>query len=498
LRGDDLAPNNGKDIGGCVLNRRSLLSLLVLSACGNPPTTPARPNGTLQIVSGNGQATTAGYQLHDTIVVRLQDSEGAPVAFAPIHAGTGAVLSEVLLIDALTHADGTARLVWRLGLSVGSQELTVTTGANVEVEPLTITAEARSQPFRDLAGDDSVLCAVDMAGQLGCWRPLASVDHAPQWAPAATTERFVALAVHRLTGGERRGCAASVTGRIWCFDVTADGVVSNMSELPGTHAPVVRVSTASGVLSRDPPFCGLTDDGTALCWGGNAWGVLGDGTDASRDMVMPVFTVMRFRQIFAGSYHACATALDGTGWCWGRNHLSQLGILPSPIPVAVPVQRPGLLRFKEVLPVPGHASCGVVRDNGGVYCWGAKEATGIGEVAMSLIDDPSFSFPVFATGASRDNTLAAVDDATIVLGSDGESSWWGRLDPGVEQVIARAARPFLHQLPITSLVPGHFGGLLCGTARGSNAFLCGRMMTLTGYPSHQLHPELSGFGMPQP
>lgn len=471
---------------------------MLLGACSTPPTTPSRPEATLQVIAGNAQATTAGYQLADTIVVRLQDDAGAPIAFAPIHASTGSVLSAVTPIDALTRADGTARLVWRLGLGVGPQTMSVTTGADVEAAPLVVEAQALSQPMRDLSGDDAVLCAIDMSGQLGCWLPVANADIAPRWTPHLTTERFVALAVHQLTGGERRGCAASVTGRIWCFNVSVDATVSDLAELPGTHGPVVRVATTTGVLSRDPAFCGLTAEGVAVCWGGNAWGVLGDGTETSRNMVAPVFTVVRFTQLAVGPYHVCASALDGVGWCWGRNDLSQLGTLPSDLPIAVPMRRSGILRFKQMVPIPGHASCGVVRDNGGVYCWGAKEAAGIGELAMSLIDEPSFTFPVFATGASRDNALAAVDHAAVVLGSDGESGWWGRLDPGVDQVFAYVARPFVHQLPLSRLATGHFGGLLCGTASASNAYLCGRMMTLTGYPSHQLHPELSGFGMPQP
>lgn len=470
----------------------------VLSACNAPPSTPSTRSGELRVVSGDAQATTAGYLLPDTIVVSLRDAADAPIAFTPIHASTETVLGQVTQVDVLTQADGTARLVWRLGLATGVQRLVVTAGTDAEVEPLEVVAESRSYPLKALAGDEAVLCGIDLTGVLGCWQPLVAVQQAPRWTPHSASERFVALAVHQLITGERRGCAAATTGRVWCFDVADDATISNLAELAGHHAAVITMATGRGELSKDPPFCGLTTDGTAVCWGGNHWGTLGDGTQTSRNEVAPVATAVRFSHLAVGSYHACGTALDGVGWCWGRNDLSQVGIAPSTLPAWTPIRRSGLLRFEEVVPVPGHATCGVVRENGGVYCWGAKEASGIGTVAMSEIENPSFSFPIFAAGESRDNTLGGVDGAALLLGSDGESSWWGRLEPGVEEVYAYGPRPFIHQLALTDLVRSHLGGLLCGTASGSVAYVCGRMMTLTGYPSHQLHPEFSGFGMPQP
>ena len=473
------------------------LAVLVLAACSEPTIAPPR-TAELRVLSGNAQATTAGYTLPDTIVVELRDHEGAPIPFAPIHASTTTLLGKVTLVDALTNANGTARLVWRLGLGVGEQQLQVSTGADVEVSPLAVTAEARSAALRALAGDEAVLCAIDMTGRLGCWRPLADPMHAPQWTPTDTPERFVALAVHRLLGGERRGCAAATTGRVWCFDVADDAIVRNLAELPGAHPSVVTVSTGRDDLASDPPFCGLTTDGSAVCWGGNTWGALGDGTETSRDVVAAVASVLKFTQLAVGSYHACASAVDGVGWCWGRNDFSQVGIAPSAIPASTPIRRSGLLRFESLVPVPGMATCGVVRDNGGVYCWGAKEATGIGIVNMNTVEEPSFSFPGFAVGSGRGNMLAAVDRSAVVLGTDGESAWWGRLEPGVEQVQAYSPRLFVHRVPLATLSTGHHGNLLCGTVAGSNAYLCGRMMTLTGYPSHQLHPEFAGFGMPQP
>ena len=240
-----------------VIRCRVLSPFLLLLACSNQPTSPPAEHATLEVVSGEGQATTAGYQLADTVVVRLLDEDNTPIGFAPIHASTEAMLADVIQVDALTRADGTARIVWRLGLSVGPQQLIVSSGVDALVTPIEVHAESRSQPMRALAGDESVLCAIDLSGQLGCWNPLADAEHAPRWTPHATSERFVALAIHRLSGGERRGCAASVAGRMWCFDVSSDASVSNLVEIPGNPGSGAQVFTASGELDSDPPFCAL-------------------------------------------------------------------------------------------------------------------------------------------------------------------------------------------------------------------------------------------------
>jgi hypothetical protein len=449
-------------------------------------------------MSGDAQAGTAGYLLPDTIVVALRDDTNAPIPFAPLHVSIDAVLGQVTLVDALTRADGTARIVWRLGLVLGEQQLEVSSGVDAVVVPLEVRAEARSAPMRAIGGGEEVMCGVDAGGQLGCWAPLAATAHAPQWTTYPTDQRFVAMAMHRRDSGEWRGCAAATTGRVWCFEVNHDAAIEAINELAGNHPSIVSLATGSGAVDSDPPFCGLAADGSAWCWGDNRWGVLGDATLTSRTIVAAVATPVRFHQLAVGLYHACAAATDGVGWCWGRNDFSQVGKLPSSDPITAPVRRSGTLRFTAVAPVAPDASCGVVRDNGGVYCWGAKESTGIGPVTMSRIEQPSFDFPIFTAGAGRNNSIGVVDRASIVVGSTGESAWWGRLDPRVAGILSYAPRPFVHQLPLDRLAPGHASGLVCGTSAGSDTYLCGRMMTLTGYSSHQPHPGLAGFGMPRP
>ena len=65
--------------------------------------------------------------------------------------------------------------------------------------------------------------------------------------------------------------------------------------------------------------CGLTEDGTAYCWGRNHFGQLGDGTTTNRLEPTPVSGGLRFTHIDAGEVHTCAVAQDETVYCWGGN-----------------------------------------------------------------------------------------------------------------------------------------------------------------------------------
>src|SRR5690606_34775523 len=71
--------------------------------------------------------------------------------------------------------------------------------------------------------------------------------------------------------------------------------------------------------------CALTFAGTALCWGGNDAGALGDGTRTAHSTPMPVSGGHRFQAIDAGAGHTCALSEAGAAWCWGQNDEGQAG-----------------------------------------------------------------------------------------------------------------------------------------------------------------------------
>src|SRR5205085_2864247 len=75
-------------------------------------------------------------------------------------------------------------------------------------------------------------------------------------------------------------------------------------------------------------------DGSAQCWGANAFGQLGDGTmtgpetcNATPCSTVPVVVtgLTTAVAIRARGNHSCALLADGSAQCWGANAFGQLG-----------------------------------------------------------------------------------------------------------------------------------------------------------------------------
>jgi hypothetical protein len=89
--------------------------------------------------------------------------------------------------------------------------------------------------------------------------------------------------------------------------------------------------------------CALATDATAACWGYNAYGQLGTGTTTASNVPVAVTATgalagKTLTAITAGFDHTCAVASDGTAACWGYNAYGHLGngtTTTSSVPVAV-------------------------------------------------------------------------------------------------------------------------------------------------------------------
>ena len=79
-----------------------------------------------------------------------------------------------------------------------------------------------------------------------------------------------------------------------------------------------------GVTAGGSHTCGVSTSGTAFCWGNNAYGQLGDGTDRSHRRPVRV-SGGGFRQLSTGTFHTCGIGADGLAYCWGNNSGGQLG-----------------------------------------------------------------------------------------------------------------------------------------------------------------------------
>jgi alpha-tubulin suppressor-like RCC1 family protein len=154
---------------------------------------------------------------------------------------------------------------------------------------------------------------------------------------------------------------------------------------PSTAGPQASVAEAALVFTQISaggfPTCGVTTNGRAYCWGGNAG--IGDGEPDTHFRLTPsaVAGALSFRQVSAGDFYSCGVTTDYRAYCWGDNSYGQLGDGTTTERLA-PVKVAGGLRFRQVQVSSGAATeftCGVSYPDNRAYCWGYNQDGGVGD-----------------------------------------------------------------------------------------------------------------------
>src|SRR6185503_20253946 len=134
-------------------------------------------------------------------------------------------------------------------------------------------------------------------------------------------------------------------------------------------------------------ICALLDDGHVVCWGENAFGELGDGTQNDSETPRAVGGVADTVAITAGSGFGCALGSDAVVACWGRNNNGQLGVDTAGASSFI------ALAILELGPVArlssrGSTTCAALED-GSVWCWGGNDGGQIGDGTTNAALSPS-------------------------------------------------------------------------------------------------------------
>ncbi|HRA33675.1 MAG TPA: hypothetical protein PK748_02040, partial [Acidimicrobiales bacterium] len=190
--------------------------------------------------------------------------------------------------------------------------------------------------------------------------------------------------------------------------------------LAACHVPLGAVSV---VIAGGNHTCALHTDGSVECWGRNAQGQLGDGSDTASQNPVGAAGVFDAISIAAGGDVSCAVLAGGTLQCWGSNQFGQLGgSTPEPFS-AVPLTIPGLSGVTQVSVAPFHV-CAALED-GSARCWGR---TDFGQLGDGTVGAP-FSFqssPFAVSGLGDVISVSAGSWHTCALRSGGTVSCWGR------------------------------------------------------------------------
>ncbi len=214
--------------------------------------------------------------------------------------------------------------------------------------------------------------------------------------------------------------AASNSALAWGEDrygQLGDGAKAN-SDLPVLVEGLTGVVAVSASGSHS---MALLSSGKVMGWGGNIYGQLGDRTHENSDVPVEVKGLKQaVTAISAGANHSLARLENGSVMAWGENMYGQLGDGTSGTGSAsdVAVEVSGLSGVKAVSGGGDHSLA--LLENGTVMAWGKNTEGQLGDANTTDSD-----VPVAVRGLSGVTAIAAGQEFSVALLENGTVMAWG-------------------------------------------------------------------------
>ncbi len=247
--------------------------------------------------------------------------------------------------------------------------------------------------------------------------------------------------VARVVGGSNHSIAAQSDGTIWAWGDNSSfqlgrGITGNFTTPTESLACATdpadgtgpAISTAGRFISaRETHSLGLRPDGTAVGFGENSEGELGDGTTTDRNTPVAVSGLTGATSISAGYYHGAASTSGGNARAWGWNGSGRLGDGTTVAKLA-PVTAAGLTGVQSVATGLHHTLA--LKTDGTVWAFGENGSGQLGDGSTT-----ARATAVQVIGLTGVTAIAAGQNFSIALKSDGTvwgwgSNAWGNLGDG--------------------------------------------------------------------
>ena len=280
-------------------------------------------------------------------------------------------------------------------------------------------------PNSDVNQAESMECTIDLTDYVGT--STIRYEFVSAETPTSKTHSSV------LATGNSHTCAILENGSAMCWGLDNYGQLGDGGDATNLIKPTSFVSidggqTVAQIYARQLRTCIVLDDNSASCWGFNEDGQAGD--DSTNTYKSPSVKVefpqgKGVKSIGMGLKHTCAILEDDTLTCWGLDSHGALGNGDSdtsdkytPQTITTPSDR------KVVKVEPGATHTCILLDDGGVMCWGRDNAGQLGNGDTSdTIHTPSSNVELPEGRAATD--LSVGDHHSCALLDNGSVTCWG-------------------------------------------------------------------------
>ena len=276
-------------------------------------------------------------------------------------------------------------------------------------------------------------CALHESGRASCW----GSDHDGQLGNGSVGDEFdsavpvevvdISDAVAVSAGGEHT-CALHSSGEVSCWGDNWRGELGDgragIEFDSGVPVKVSGVSDAVALAAGDFSTCAVRESGGVSCWGTNAYGDLGTGQGNELPFSATPLNVFGVNDVISastGGSYTCALHEGGNISCWGVNNFGQLGTSSVETPFStLPIAIRHIDDATRIAAGSGHVC--VIRESGGVHCWGANYH---GQLGIGADSGVSYE-RVQVVGIDDAISVSAAGRHTCATHETGEISCWGR------------------------------------------------------------------------